>query len=124
ERGEFRSDLFYRLSVLVITLPPLRERGAEDIALLAHHFLKKYGPQQEGQKGEQIHFGEDVLDLLARYHWPGNVRELENTIEHAVAVCTNHSMTINDLPHRIIERAAPAPAQAARATTSLIEDRP
>jgi len=118
ERGEFRSDLFYRLSVLVITLPPLRERGAEDIALLAHHFLKKYGPQH----GEQIHFG--VLDLLTRYNWPGNVRELENTIEHAVAVCTNHSMTVNDLPHRIIERAAPASAPIVRATTSLIEDRP
>ena len=119
-RGEFRSDLFYRLSVLVITLPPLRERGSEDIALLAHHFLKKYGPEHGGQ----LRLGEDVLDLLARYPWPGNVRELENTIEHAVAICTDHLMTINDLPQRIIERAGPALAPSSHPQFSLIEDRP
>lgn len=120
QRGEFRSDLFYRLSVLVITLPPLRDRGAEDIALLARHFLKKYGPEH----GAPVHIGEDVIDLLARYSWPGNVRELENTIEHAVAVCNDHLITINDLPQRIIERAGPAPAPSAQAPVSLIEDRP
>src|SRR5262249_14600965 len=58
--GHFRSDLFYRLSVLVITLPPLRERGAEDTSLLAHYFLKKYGMEH----GEQIYIGADALDLL------------------------------------------------------------
>jgi DNA-binding NtrC family response regulator len=122
-RGEFRSDLFYRLSVLVITLPPLRERGSEDIALLAHHFVKKNGQEH----GRQIRVGEDVLDFLARYHWPGNVRELENTIEHATAVCTDHMITINDLPQRIIERAGQVTSSSARATEawiSLIEDRP
>ncbi|HZS09052.1 MAG TPA: sigma-54 dependent transcriptional regulator [Blastocatellia bacterium] len=119
-RGEFRSDLFYRLSVLVITLPPLRERGAEDIGLLAHHFLKKYGPEHGGQ----IHIGEDVIELLARYPWPGNVRELENTIEHAVAVCSDQLITINDLPRRIIERAGPTPAPPAPARVSIFDDRP
>jgi transcriptional regulator with PAS, ATPase and Fis domain len=119
-RGEFRNDLFYRLSVLTIALPPLRERGAEDIALLAHHFLKKYGQEH----GEQIRIGEDVIDLLARYPWPGNVRELENTIEHAAAVCNARLITISDLPQRIVERAAPVTVPAARATASLIEDRP
>lgn len=123
-RGVFRSDLFYRLSVLVITLPPLRERGAEDIALLTQHFLKKYGPENN----YQLRVAEQALDLLTRYPWPGNVRELENTIEHAVAVCNDHLITINDLPGRILERAAsvaaatsPSPAQA---QISLIEDRP
>ncbi len=120
ERGEFRSDLFYRLSVLVITLPPLRERGAQDIALLAHHFLKKYGQEHGGQ----IHIEADVLDLLSRYSWPGNVRELENTIEHAAAVCAERLITINDLPHRIIERASPPPAAPAHAHVSLIDDHP
>lgn len=119
-RGQFRSDLFYRLSVLVITLPPLRERGAEDIALLAHHFLKKYSRAHGGQ----MHIGADVLELLARYAWPGNVRELENSIEHAAAVCNEQLITLNDLPRRIIERAAPAPASPPHAQVSLIDDRP
>ena len=119
-RGEFRPDLFYRLSVLTITLPPLRERGAEDIALLAHHFLKKYARDH----GEQIRIGEDVIDLLSRYPWPGNVRELENTIEHAAAVCADRLITINDLPRRIVERATPPSTPAHRPGVSLIDDRP
>lgn len=119
-RGEFRPDLFYRLSVLTITLPPLRERGAEDIALLAHHFLKKYARDH----GEQIRIGEDVIDLLARYPWPGNVRELENTIEHAAAVCADRLITTSDLPRRVVERAAPPSAPALHPGVSLIDDRP
>jgi DNA-binding NtrC family response regulator len=119
-RGEFRPDLFYRLSVLTITLPPLRERGAEDIALLAHHFLKKYARDH----GEQIRIGEDVVDLLSRYPWPGNVRELENTIEHAAAVCADRLITTSDLPRRIVERAAPPSAPAHHPSVSLIDDRP
>lgn len=119
-RGEFRADLFYRLSVLTIHLPPLRERGADDVALLAHHFLKKY----ERQHGEQIRIGEDAVELLARYAWPGNVRELENTIEHAAAVCADRLITISDLPQRIVERAAPPTAVVAAASVSLIDDRP
>jgi len=120
QRGEFRSDLFYRLSVLVITLPPLRERGPEDIALLAHHFLQKYGRDQGGQ----VRLGEEALGLLARYAWPGNVRELENAMEYAVAVCADRLITVDDLPERIVRRAGPAPLPAARARASLIEDRP
>src|SRR5262249_35560180 len=119
-RGAFRWDLFYRLSVLVIALPPLRERGANDIALLARHFLKKYGQEN----GRQIHIGEDALDLLSRYPWPGNVRELENSIEYAVAVCNDHLITINDLPQRIVERAAPPSAPAAHPAITFIDDRP
>jgi two-component system, NtrC family, response regulator AtoC len=120
ERGAFRSDLFYRLSVLTIILPPLRERGAEDIALLAHHFLKKYSRDL----GPRVIIGEDALDLLSRYPWPGNVRELENSIEYAVAVCNDHLITINDLPQRIVERAAPPSAPAARPSVAFIDDRP
>ncbi len=126
-RGEFRSDLFYRLSVLTIALPPLRERGAEDIALLTTHFLKKYASEHS----EQIHISADALDLLARYAWPGNVRELENTIEHAATVCADHLITVNDLPPRIVERAAPPSSRpqvrsgaSASLSASLIDDRP
>jgi two-component system, NtrC family, response regulator AtoC len=122
ERGEFRSDLFYRLSVLVVPLPPLRERGSEDIALLAQYFLKKYGELY----GAPLRIGADVIELLARYGWPGNVRELENTIEHAVAVCNDGVITLNDLPRRILERASAASERQAKPTapTSLIDDRP
>src|SRR5262245_30413880 len=120
ESGAFRSDLFYRLSVLTIVLPPLRERGAEDIALLAHHFLKKYS--RDG--GPRALIGEDALDLLSRYPWPGNVRELENSIEYAVAVCNDNLITINDLPHRIVERAAPPSPPAAHPSVAFIDDRP
>src|SRR5262249_38703223 len=110
----------YRLSVLTITLPPLRERGAEDIALLAHHFLKKYGPE----RGAIARIGEDALDLLSRYPWPGNVRELENSIEYAVAVCSDHLITINDLPQRTVDRAAPPSAPPAHPSVAFIDDRP
>jgi DNA-binding NtrC family response regulator len=119
-RGEFRSDLFYRLSVLCIPLPPLRERGGEEIALLVHHFLKKYA----SEAGPRIRIGEDVIDLLARYPWPGNVRELENTIEHAVAVCNDGLITLNDLPRRIVERTPLAAPAAPRPAVGLIDDRP
>jgi two-component system, NtrC family, response regulator AtoC len=117
ERGEFRSDLFYRLSVLRIKLPPLRERGLEDLKLLVKHFLKKYGA------GLQI--TSEAMEALARYGWPGNVRELENAIEHAVAVCSNHHVRISDLPEHIIEQARPFALSAPRERPlSLIDDRP
>ncbi len=121
ERNEFRADLFYRLSVLTINLPPLRERGADDIALLAHHFLQKYTRAH----GEQIQISAELLQLLAGYHWPGNVRELENTIEHAAAVCADRIITRGDLPARIQERlTSHEPKPAVASAFSLIEDRP
>jgi DNA-binding NtrC family response regulator len=117
ERGEFRSDLFYRLSVLRIKLPPLRERGLEDLKLLVRHFLKKYGA------GMQM--ADDAMELLSRYTWPGNVRELENAIEHAVAVCTNHMVRVSDLPEHIVEQVKPAiPSPTRERPLSLIDDRP
>ena len=117
ERAEFRADLFYRLSVLRIKLPPLRERGMEDLKLLVRHFLKKYG------MGMQI--ADDTMDLLSRYPWPGNVRELENAIEHAVAVCINHLVRISDLPEHIVAQVAPVTLfPATPRTLSLIDDRP
>ena len=126
-RQEFRADLFYRLSVMTIHLPPLRDRGADDIVLLTQHFLRKYGRSSH----EEIRIAQEALDLLIRYSWPGNVRELENTIEHAVAVNAGGLISIGDLPERIVERAGPADpssegrsAVRALATSSLIDDRP
>jgi transcriptional regulator with GAF, ATPase, and Fis domain len=82
EDGRFREDLYYRLHVINIFLPPLRERK-DDIPLLAQHFLEKYG--EENNK-RTIELDADALDLLMEYDWPGNVRELENVIERAVVL--------------------------------------
>lgn len=78
-KGQFREDLYYRINVIALYLPPLRERG-EDVPLLAKHFLAK---RVEEEKRPPIEFGKDALELLTRYPWPGNVREMENVIEQA-----------------------------------------
>lgn len=78
-KGQFREDLYYRINVISLYLPPLRERS-EDIPLLAKHFLEK---RVEEEKRSRIEFGKEALDLLTRYSWPGNVRELENFVEQA-----------------------------------------
>ena len=120
ESGQFRADLFYRLSVLTIDLPPLGARGNEDLELLARHFLKKHARAAD----TPIQIADDALELLSGYTWPGNVRELENTIEHAIAVCSNRIITIDDLPERIVDRSSPRAAPAVSAPVSLADDRP
>jgi DNA-binding NtrC family response regulator len=90
----FRDDLYYRLNVVTIQVPPLRERK-QDIPLLAEHFLTKYSLENKKQI-ESI--DEDTLDLLMKYHWPGNVRELENSIERAVVVARGDFVSPDDLP--------------------------
>ena len=97
KKGDFREDLYYRISVFPIKLPPLRERK-EDIPLIAAHFLNKYS-LQEGKQIEQI--SPEALELLMAYHWPGNVRELENTIERAVVLATPPEIGARDLPASI-----------------------
>jgi DNA-binding NtrC family response regulator len=94
EVGTFREDLFYRLNVVAIELPPLRERE-EDIPLLAYHFLQKYA----SRSGRDIHkLAPGTIRLLQSQPWPGNVRELENTIEYAVVFCKNDTISPEDLP--------------------------
>jgi two-component system response regulator GlrR len=84
ERGNFREDLFYRIHVIIIKLPPLRERK-EDIPLLAKHFLKKYG---RSMMKAVTGFSPEAVQKMMQHPWPGNVRELENTVEGAVALTT------------------------------------
>ena len=91
--GQFREDLYYRLNVVNIELPPLRERK-EDILLLSGHFLRKF--TQENQK-ELSGFSREVSNFLLKYQWPGNVRELENTIERAVILTNNCYIEVSDL---------------------------
>jgi two-component system, NtrC family, response regulator PilR len=95
--GRFRGDLFYRLNVVQIVMPPLRNRK-EDIPTLAHHFMRKFAASH-GKQVEEISSG--ALMHLMSYGYPGNVRELENIIEHAVAVANKNIMTEEDLPAHI-----------------------
>jgi two-component system response regulator PilR (NtrC family) len=101
EDGRFREDLYYRLHVINIVLPPLRERR-DDIPLLAQHFLEKYG--EENSKGT-LELTSEALDLLMEYDWPGNVRELENVIERAVVLSSGTRISEDLIPEHI--RTAP-----------------
>jgi two-component system, NtrC family, response regulator len=94
EAGRFREDLYYRLNVVHLHIPPLRQRP-EDIPMLAAHFLKKFAV--ENVRGE-VRLSPAALKLLVRYAWPGNVRELENVMERAVILCGDNLITANDLP--------------------------
>ncbi|MCE5249589.1 sigma-54 dependent transcriptional regulator [bacterium] len=94
DKGEFREDLFYRLNVINISLPPLRERRS-DIPMLAEHFLKKYNAEN-GKAIEGI--SDDVLDVWLEYNWPGNVRELENAVERGVVLCKGKILEVGDIP--------------------------
>jgi Nif-specific regulatory protein len=99
KKGTFREDLYYRLNVVTISLPPLRERK-EDIPPLIEHFLKKYSG--ENQK-PVVSFSKEARDLLMNYHYPGNIRELENIIERAVVLSRGDSITTQDLPLNLRE---------------------
>jgi nitrogen regulation protein NR(I) len=92
--GTFREDLFYRLNVVPIRLPALRERTS-DIPLLVEHFLLKFNERLK-KKVESV--SREALDLLVAYPWPGNIRELENVVERAVLFCDTHELSVNDLP--------------------------
>ncbi|MEZ6056245.1 MAG: sigma 54-interacting transcriptional regulator [Planctomycetaceae bacterium] len=105
--GRFREDLYYRLNVISIPLPPLRDRG-NDIVELAVHFLRR---ATERSQKEISHFDERVLDCFLKYHWPGNIRELENAVERAVVLAEKDRITLDDLPlslknHRVPQRRA------------------
>ena len=104
EAGRFREDLFYRLNVVHLHLPPLRQRQ-EDIPLLAAHFIKKY--VQENLR-DKTRITPEALQVLIHYAWPGNVRELENVMERAVILCSNNVISPQDLPAEL----APAPAES------------
>ena len=102
EEGRFREDLYYRLHVINIFLPPLRERK-DDIPLLAQHFLEKYGTENNKREME---LSADALDLMMDYDWPGNVRELENVIERAVVLSSGTRIGADLIPDHV--RSAPA----------------
>jgi two-component system response regulator HydG len=107
-RGGFRSDLYYRLNVITVHLPPLRDRG-EDVPLLASFFLERFAG---GRGKETPRLSQEAVDALASYDWPGNVRELENALERAAVLTADGEIQVSALPTRITER-APQPLVSA-----------
>ena len=117
--GRFREDLYYRLNVVPILLPALRERR-EDISVLAEHFLKKYNEEN----ANTVTISSEVLNVFMDYDWPGNVRELENTIERLVVMSHEKVASLQDLPLAIKERSLRSryPVQIKDALPSAIEE--
>ena len=108
DAGTFREDLYYRLNVVTITIPPLRERH-EDIPVLAQYFVQKYGAAKEKSVSG---ISPDAMTLLTKYHWPGNVRELEHVIERAIVLTPHGTIVPHDLPESVRSASIQASAQA------------
>jgi Nif-specific regulatory protein len=116
EEKKFREDLYYRLNVVPIHVPPLRER-IEDIRILAEHFLVKF--QKENGLGS-LRFSPESLRALLRHRWPGNVREIENTVERAVVLCDGESIEVRHLPS-LCQELPPPPTDTSGGPKSLAE---
>jgi transcriptional regulator with PAS, ATPase and Fis domain len=115
--GKFREDLFYRLNVITVDLPPLRNRG-EDVPRLVGHFLEKFS-RENGKSITNI--APEALRPLMDYSWPGNVRELENVIERAVVLCNGSTVGIELIPDHIVGRGSEAKMFEHRPDASLFE---
>ena len=114
--GRFREDLYYRINVIPITLPPLRDRR-EDVPLLAEHFVTKYAEQMDKPITAIAH---ETMDLLAQYDWPGNIRELENVIERAVALEATPVILPDSLPTSVRGDTPRVPASVAAAPADVL----
>lgn len=113
--GKFREDLFFRIRVVQIQLPPLRDR-VEDIPVLAEHFLREFG--RENQK-QPLEFSREVLDRLITHSWPGNIRELRTAVEHGVVMAKGKTVEVTDLPPGIRQDRAHAPVREGRRGETL-----
>jgi DNA-binding NtrC family response regulator len=119
--GRFREDLFYRLNVITIHVPPLRERK-EDILPLVQHFIRKFNA--ENNRNISTELDPEVLRALEEYPWPGNVRELENVIERAVIIARGDRLTLECLPDEILDPRAAADFLHRVKTEDLTRDIP
>jgi DNA-binding NtrC family response regulator len=116
-RGKFREDLYYRLNVITVQMPALRERPS-DIPALAAHFLRKYA----ADNGKTLEgFSDDALERLCAYTWPGNVRELENAVERAVVLCNAARVTAAELPAHVLPTREPGGIRVPGSTLDEIE---
>ncbi len=117
EAGRFREDLYYRLNVMTLAVPPLRDR-AEDIPLLAMHFLRKFA---EANRKTAKGFTPQAMDLLLKHDWPGNVRELENAVERAVVLMPGDFVTERELPLGVVQAYAPQELEPGPAAIQPLE---
>ena len=118
KEGKFREDLFYRLNVITIDLPPLRQRK-NDIPLLAEHFIAKFARENDKPP---LHVTPEALRPLMDYDWPGNVRELENVMERAVVLATGTSLTAELLPENLTGRGSQLRAHGASPRRVAVRD--
>lgn len=120
EEGTFREDLFYRLNVMPIFLPPLRER-TDDIAELSQYFMKRFSKAHNRQINS---IADEALQVLKQYRWPGNIRELENVIERAFIIENSDRITVGSLPETVINKAKEnmAPVQSAQISAAGVLD--
>jgi two-component system nitrogen regulation response regulator NtrX len=118
--GRFREDLFFRLNVIPIHVPPLRER-VEDIPLLADHFMAMLAPQEYGRRPKR--FAPEAMARLQQYPWPGNVRELRNTIERTIIMAAEDVLTARDLAFLGQDGGPPSPGPTLDASGTLSEAR-
>ncbi len=116
-QGKFRQDLYYRLSVFTIKLPPLRERG-DDLTLLVQHYLRRFD-RELGKEVQAV--APEALDALRQYPWPGNVRELQSVLKQALLHATGSVLMTDFLPESVTRRASPAGAPAAEDLTPLAQ---
>jgi formate hydrogenlyase transcriptional activator len=116
DEGKFRADLFYRLNVFPVRVPPLRDRR-EDIPMLVRHFAEQFGRRMK-KRIETI--APDTMDALTRYDWPGNIRELQNLIERAVILSPGPTLNV---PLSALQARVPAPARAGEVGTLEESDR-
>ena len=117
KEGRFREDLLYRINVITIALPALRERR-DDIPLLADHFLRKY----EKQLGRStMRFSEGAMRVMVGYAWPGNVRELENSVERAAILAETDVLHAHDLPDKLSDKSVTPPASSEGSGMTLEE---
>jgi two-component system NtrC family response regulator len=117
-RGEFRDDLYYRLNVVSIEIPPLRERR-EDIPALVHHFLERFARENQATRKD---ISREAMDVLLKHHYPGNVRELENLIHRAVVLARGLTITTADLPVRVAQAASVGRAPEAATFVERVAD--
>ena len=114
-KGTFRNDLYYRLNVISITIPPLRERS-EDIVLLFNYFLEKLD-----KHCRRFEVSADVIERIIRYEWPGNVRELQNVVERIVSLTEGNRITMGNLPQEICDCRAGSVKETAKPPSNVVE---
>jgi DNA-binding NtrC family response regulator len=115
KRGQFREDLYYRLSVITIEVPPLRDR-LDDVPLLADHFLARFRQQAARRI---TGFSSEALAAMTRYSWPGNVRELRNAVERAIVLGDRETIQPQDLPPQVLAQAQPPRTRTSSPTPPL-----